>query len=226
MHTDERHEFHQLARRRNSEFVNIRGIRVCLCFFIRVDPCPSVVEMHRSELELRGFGFEVEDFRDFEREGAVVGVGRHQFAHVRPPAAADVRRGDGGPLGFVRKLDVGEELARFRVEEDRVGADAVLEKRGLQLRPDGLMTAQIFRLAPGVDGHDECFSNHGSSSFLLRRRTSSAGSKLTDERMWSDSLIMQRSHLFIVDDEMWFALTPALSSGAYHCAHIYLWFLA
>ena len=47
MDTDVRHEFHKLARRRNSQFVNIREIRVCLCSPIRVHRCPSVVKSQR-----------------------------------------------------------------------------------------------------------------------------------------------------------------------------------
>ena len=120
-----------------------------------------MVEPHRSGSDLLAFGFEVEDFRKFERYGTVIRIRWHQLAHVRPPVATNIRLGDGGPLSFARKLNVGEELTRLGMEKDGVSADAVFQQRGLQLGPDGLVTTLILCLAPGVNGHDERFADHG-----------------------------------------------------------------
>ena len=68
----------------------------------------------------------VEDFFEFLRFGAVVGVGGHDVFHVGPPAFADGGVGDVVPSGFVFDFDVGEELAGFGVEEDGVVVDAVV----------------------------------------------------------------------------------------------------
>jgi hypothetical protein len=93
-------------------------------------------------------------------DGAVVGVAGHQRVHVFPPAPADFRLGDRGPARLILDFDVGEELMGYRVQEDRIIVDAMRLELGFELWPDRAMTAFVFGLLAGVDGHDECFSNH------------------------------------------------------------------
>src|SRR5439155_2072706 len=89
---------------------------------------------------------DVEDLVQRGGDRGVVGVGGHQLAHVLPPVLADVGARDGGPLGFVFDLDVGEKLAALGVQEDRVVVHAVRFERLFQFRPDGAMTMLILVL--------------------------------------------------------------------------------
>ena len=92
-----------------------------------------------TRLRMKGFRFymgEVEHFGEFDGDGTIVRINRHEVAHVSPPFLANFGFGDCLPLGFVFKLDVGEELASLGVEEDGVGFYSVVEERFFQVRPD------------------------------------------------------------------------------------------
>jgi hypothetical protein len=102
----------------------------------------------------------VEDFAEVGGDGAVVRVCRHQVAHVGPPALAHFGAGDGFPLGGAGEFDVGEELAGFPMEENGVGADAVVEEGFFEFAPDGAMAAFVFGFRAGMEGHDEGFADH------------------------------------------------------------------
>ncbi len=93
----------------------------------------------------------MEHLAEFGGDGAVIGLGGHEFAHVEPPTLADFGAGDGFPLGGAGEFDVGEELAGFRMKKDGVGADAVIEERLFQFGPDGAMTAFVFGFRAGMD---------------------------------------------------------------------------
>lgn len=77
-----------------------------------------------------------------------------------PPALADFGPGDGFPLRDAGEFDVGEELAGFGVEEDGIGADAVVEEGFFEVGPDGAVAAFVFGFGTGVDGHDKGFADH------------------------------------------------------------------
>src|SRR6188474_3647523 len=90
---------------------------------------------------------------------AVIGIGRHQIAHVSPPPLAYVRRRDGTPLLFAFELDVAEQMIGGGIEKDRVRAHAVLEERALEILPDGLMPADVLSLLTGMDRHAKRFAH-------------------------------------------------------------------
>src|SRR6476660_645167 len=85
---------------------------------------------------------------------------------MRPPALANTGAGDGLPLRFALEFHVTEQVIGRSIEEDRVGADAVVEQRFLQFTPDRLVAADVLRLLAGVNGHSERLA-HGLL-FLLR----------------------------------------------------------
>jgi hypothetical protein len=72
---------------------------------------------------------DVEQFAEFEGLRAVVGIGRHDVFHVRPPLLAGRGLRDGVPARFVLDLDVAEQLARLWMKKDRVVVDSVLLER-------------------------------------------------------------------------------------------------
>src|SRR3954471_13441969 len=84
---------------------------------------------------------------------ALIRVGGHQLTHVGPPPFADVSPSNGVPLRFTFELDVPEQVIRLSIEEDRVGVNAVLEKRALEILPDRLMPADVLSLVTGMDRH-------------------------------------------------------------------------
>src|SRR6187455_819909 len=94
------------------------------------------------------------------RNRTVVGVRRHDLAHVRPPSAADIGRRDGRPPFFALDLRIGEEIARRRIDEDRVAQHAVRLERVGQLLPDGIVAALVLVRLPVVDRHAKGFTNH------------------------------------------------------------------
>ena len=98
-------------------------------------------------------------FAEFGGDGAVVVMGGHDFAHVGPPSLADFRAGNRFPLRGIGEFDVGEELTGFGMEEDGVGADAVVEERFLKFGPDGTVAAFVFSLGAGIHGHDKGFAD-------------------------------------------------------------------
>jgi hypothetical protein len=110
-------------------------------------------------VELGSRSREVKNFAEFGGDGAVVGMGGHDFAHMGPPALADFGAGDGFPLGGAGEFDVGEELTGFGMEEDGVGADAVVEQGAFEFRPDGTMATFVFGFDPGIHRHDEGFAD-------------------------------------------------------------------
>src|SRR5262245_39359128 len=106
-------------------------------------------------------GSDVEYLAQLSRDGAVVRVGRHDLAHVLPPATTDLRLRDGGPARLVLDLDVAEQIARVRVEKNRVLVHAVGDQRQFELVPNRLMPPLVFRFRPGIDGHSKGFADHG-----------------------------------------------------------------
>src|SRR5687768_4733838 len=72
---------------------------------------------------------DVEDLAQVACDGTVVGIRRHQLAHVAPPAPADLGGGDGTPALLAVDLGVAEQLARLRIEVDGVVAHAVRVER-------------------------------------------------------------------------------------------------
>ena len=105
---------------------------------------------------------EVKYLAEFGGDGAVVGMGGHEFVHVGPPALADFGAGDGFPLRGAGEFDVGEELAGFGMKKDRVGADPVLDQGAFEFGPDGTVETFVFGLGAGIHGHDEGFADgHG-----------------------------------------------------------------
>src|SRR4051794_40396860 len=109
-------------------------------------------------------GFEVKDFAQLAGERAVVGIRGHDVAHEVPPAAADIRLRNRLPAHFVLDLDVGEEIARRLIEEDRITAHTMSEERLFELTPYGAVPPGIFGFLAGIDGHAEGFADHSGHS--------------------------------------------------------------
>jgi hypothetical protein len=76
---------------------------------------------------------DVEDFPQAHGNRAVVRIGWHHIAHVRPPFFTDGRIRDGRPACLILDLRVAEKLPGFLMQEDAVIVDAVvLENLRLQ----------------------------------------------------------------------------------------------
>ena len=80
------------------------------------------------------------------RDRAVIGIGRHDVAHVAPPALAFGHLRDRLPARLVLDLHVTKQLPGFRMQEDRVVVHAVGFQHTLEFRPDGAMAPLIFDL--------------------------------------------------------------------------------
>ena len=104
---------------------------------------------------------EVKYFAQFDGDRAVVGIARHDVAHVFPPALAFRSRSHRRPPDFICDLHVAEQLPRLRVEKDRViGGTMGLQDR-LKIGPNRPVPTFIFGFKTGIDGHDKGFANHG-----------------------------------------------------------------
>ncbi len=102
----------------------------------------------------------MKNFAQLGRDGAVVGVRRHDLLHVRPPFLADRRSSDGVPACFILDLGERKKLVRFRLEKDGIISHAMFAQSRFQLRPNRGMTPLLFRFGTSVDRHDERFANH------------------------------------------------------------------
>lgn len=90
---------------------------------------------------------------------AVIRIGRHEVAHVRPPPLAHVCRRDSIPLCFTLELYVAKQVMGVPIQEDRIGANAVIEQRALEILPNRLMPADVLRFLIGINRHSEGFAH-------------------------------------------------------------------
>src|SRR4029077_2348306 len=102
----------------------------------------------------------MENFLEFARGRAVVGVARHKIFHVRPPSLANRSLGYRFPALLILDFCISESLTRFGMEDDRVALYAVLSEYRFQLGPDGRMPLLIGFFFPGMHRHHESLAYH------------------------------------------------------------------
>src|SRR5262245_18048934 len=118
----------------------------------------------------------MKDFAQRRASRTVVGVHRHDVAHVGPPAPTHVSLCDGIPACLVFDLDIAEQAAVGLVEKNRIAVRAVVSEHVLQFPPDRRMAALVLRELIGVLGHAKCLADqralhggHGCSRSRSRR---------------------------------------------------------
>jgi len=102
----------------------------------------------------------VENFAQIHGLWGVVGVGRHDIAHVLPPLLAYWGLGDGLPLRFVLDFDIGKELVCLGVKKDGVVMCSVLFQDRFQIRPDWLVAPLVLFFLAGIYRHHKRFTDH------------------------------------------------------------------
>ena len=103
---------------------------------------------------------DVEHLAEPARDRAVVGIGGHYVAHVRPPAPAHLSRGDRVPSLLVIDLGIPEQIARLFIEVDGVRVHAMGDEHVFELLPDRPVPALVLGVLAGVHRHAEGFADH------------------------------------------------------------------